>query len=80
VQIGGIAAGLHLVVRLPDGLDDERVAADARSEGIIVQPLSRHYAGSGAPGLVINYAGHHPARLQAAIQALARVVPRSSRR
>jgi GntR family transcriptional regulator / MocR family aminotransferase len=80
LQIGGIAAGLHLVVRLPDGLDDEQVAADARSEGILVQPLSRHYAGSGAPGLVINYAGHHPARVQAAIQALARVVPRSSRR
>jgi GntR family transcriptional regulator/MocR family aminotransferase len=80
VRIGGIAAGLHLVVRLSDAVDDEQVAADARNEGIIVQPLSRHYAGSGAPGLIINYAGHHPARLQVAIQALARVVLRSSRR
>jgi GntR family transcriptional regulator/MocR family aminotransferase len=75
VQVGGIAAGLHLVIRLPDDLDDEQVAADARREGIIVQPLSRHYAGSGAPGLIISYAGHHAARLQTAIQALARVVP-----
>jgi GntR family transcriptional regulator/MocR family aminotransferase len=80
LHIGGIAAGLHLVVRLPDALDDERVAADARSEGVIVQPLSRHYAGSGSPGLIINYAGHHPARLQAALHALARVVRQSGPR
>lgn len=77
VRIGGIAAGLHLVVRLPDGFDDEQVAADARSEGIVVQPLSRHYARSGGPGLIINYASHNSARLQTAIQVLARVVPRS---
>ncbi|WP_306894217.1 MocR-like pyridoxine biosynthesis transcription factor PdxR [Agromyces albus] len=74
LHIGGVAAGLHLVVRLPEQLDDEHVAADARAEGVIVQPLSRHYAGSGAPGLIINYAGHHPARLQTAISAIARVV------
>jgi len=79
LQIGGIAAGLHLVIRLPDAVDDERVTADARSEGIIVQPLSRHYAGAGAPGLIVSYAGHHPARLQAALNTLARVVRRSSR-
>jgi GntR family transcriptional regulator / MocR family aminotransferase len=78
LHIGGIAAGLHLVVRLPDVVDDERVASDARNEGVIVQPLSRHYAGTGSPGLIINYAGHHPARLQAAIHALARVVRQSS--
>jgi GntR family transcriptional regulator/MocR family aminotransferase len=80
LHIGGIAAGLHLVVRLPDALDDEQVAADARHEGIIVQPLSRHYAGTGSPGLIINYAGHHPARLHAAIHALARVVRQSDPR
>jgi GntR family transcriptional regulator / MocR family aminotransferase len=80
VRIGGIAAGLHLVVRLPDSVDDEQIAADARREGIIVQPLSRHYAGTGSPGLIINHAGHHPARLRDAIHALARVVRESSPR
>jgi GntR family transcriptional regulator/MocR family aminotransferase len=80
VRIVGIAAGLHLVMLLPDSVDDEQVAADARSEGIIVQPLSGHYADSGAPGLIINYAGHRPARLQAAIHALAHVVRPSSPR
>lgn len=80
VRIAGIAAGLHLVMRLPDSVDDEQVAADARGEGIILQPLSRHYARSGAPGLIINYAGHHPARLQTALQVLARVVRHSSPR
>lgn len=79
LQIGGIAAGLHLVIRLPDAADDERVTADARNAGIIVQPLSRHYAGAGAPGLIVNYAGYHPARLETAVHALARVVQRSSR-
>jgi GntR family transcriptional regulator / MocR family aminotransferase len=80
LRVGGIAAGLHLVVTLPDHLDDEQVCADARGEGVIVQPLSRHYAGVGASGLIINYAGHHPARLQAAVRALARVVPHAGRR
>lgn len=76
VRVSGIAAGLHLVILLPDRLDDEQIATDAREAGVIVQPLSRYRTAPGAPGLIINYAAHQPARLNAAISILARVLGR----
>jgi GntR family transcriptional regulator/MocR family aminotransferase len=55
--VGG-DAGLHLVMQLPDGSDDRRVAAAALARNIIVRPLSGYYAQpSLAPsGLLIGYA------------------------
>ncbi|MCG2797980.1 MAG: PLP-dependent aminotransferase family protein [Cellulomonas sp.] len=76
LAVGGIAAGLHLVVLLPPGTDDERVTADARDLGVLVQPLSSHYLVDPRPGLVLSYAAHHPATLHEAIGRLARAVPR----
>lgn len=50
-------AGLHLVLRLPDGCDDVAVAARARARGIMVRPLSRYYMSpSAARGLLLGYA------------------------
>lgn len=72
-RIDGIAAGLHLVVELPDHTDDRALADAAAHEGIAVQPLSRHRFVAGAPGVVIGYGPHPPARLAAAIRALGRV-------
>jgi GntR family transcriptional regulator/MocR family aminotransferase len=55
--VGG-DAGLHLVMQLPDGSDDRRVAAAALERNIVVRPLSGYYAQpSLAPsGLLIGYA------------------------
>lgn len=69
-QIEGIAAGLHLVVFLPDNLDDTALAARAEAEGIAVQPLSAHRFTPGRPGLVIGYGPHPAPRLEAAIKTL----------
>lgn len=77
LPIGGIAAGLHLVLYLPDNLDDERIVADAHAAGVVVQPLSRSHLAPGRPGLVVSYAAHHPARLHAAVRTLAQVIPAS---
>ncbi|MFC4421306.1 MocR-like pyridoxine biosynthesis transcription factor PdxR [Cupriavidus pampae] len=50
-------AGLHLVLRLPDGVDDAAVAARAREQGIMVRPLSRYYmTPSVQRGLLLGYA------------------------
>jgi GntR family transcriptional regulator/MocR family aminotransferase len=38
-------AGLHVVLSLPDALDDVTVAARAATAGVAVRPLSRYYAG-----------------------------------
>ena len=79
LAISGIAAGLHLVLHLPDGTEDLVIEARARELGVLVKPLSSHYRDTGRPGLVINYAAHHPAELDRAIRLLATAV-RAERR
>lgn len=39
-------AGLHVVLRLPEQVDDVRLAAIANERGVLVRPLSRYYLGS----------------------------------
>ncbi|MFE6304678.1 PLP-dependent aminotransferase family protein [Nocardiopsis sp. NPDC057823] len=70
----GVAAGLHLLVLLPGGVDDREAAARAERAGVAVQPLSRHRTAPGPPGLVIAYAGHGPARLREAVARLGAAV------
>ncbi|SHK91308.1 GntR family transcriptional regulator / MocR family aminotransferase [Nocardiopsis flavescens] len=72
----GVAAGLHLLVLLPEGVDDREAVARAEHAGVAVQPLSRHRTAPGPPGLVIAYAGHGPARLRGAIARLGAAVRR----
>ncbi|MFT4164959.1 MAG: PLP-dependent aminotransferase family protein [Microlunatus sp.] len=69
-RIDGIAAGLHLLVLLPEHLDDAALAAQARTAGITVHPLSGHRFAAGPPGLVIGYGPHPAARLETAIKTL----------
>lgn len=72
--IDGIAAGLHLLVRLPDHVDDVALCARARDAGLAVQPLSSHRAAPGPPGVIIGYGPHSPRRLDAAIRQLGKLV------
>ena len=71
-RIEGVAAGLHLVVELPDGVDDVALARRARQHGLGPVPLSPLRFGPGAPGLVLGYATHRPDELAAAVAKLAR--------
>jgi GntR family transcriptional regulator/MocR family aminotransferase len=58
--ISSQSAGLHLVIRLPDGVDDQRLANLAGTHGIRVSALSRYYIGPpSASGLVVGY-GYAP--------------------
>ncbi|MGV0597047.1 MocR-like pyridoxine biosynthesis transcription factor PdxR [Mycolicibacterium porcinum] len=57
LRLDGVEAGLHMVVRLPDGSDDVAVAAALGDRGVIVSPLSTYFSGAaGARGLVCGYA------------------------
>lgn len=57
VRLDGVEAGLHLVLRLPDGCDDAAIAAALSRRGITVPPLSAYLADPGDPrGLVCGYA------------------------
>jgi GntR family transcriptional regulator/MocR family aminotransferase len=73
--VKGVAAGLHLLVTLPDGAaDDVALAAELESAGVLVQPLSWHRRSPGPPGLILGYAAQTPDRLRAAAATIARTV------
>jgi GntR family transcriptional regulator/MocR family aminotransferase len=74
-HVTGVAAGLHLLVTLPDhGIDDVALAAELRDAGVLAQPLSWHRQRPGPPGLVLGYAAHTPDRLREAAAIIAKVV------
>jgi GntR family transcriptional regulator/MocR family aminotransferase len=75
-EVTGAAAGLHLVLHPPGG-DDEALARQAQACGLDARALSRYSVGSPRwPGLVVGYGHQPPARLTAAIEALARALDR----
>jgi GntR family transcriptional regulator/MocR family aminotransferase len=71
-RVHGVAAGLHLVVGLPTGVDDRAVAERALAAGVAVQPLSYHRLRPGPPGLVIGYAATTADRLHEGVRLIAR--------
>lgn len=76
-SVKGIAAGLHLLVTLPDAnTDDAAVADELRDAGVLVHPLSWHRRRPGPPGLVIGYAAHPPDRLRQAAATIGRIAQR----
>jgi GntR family transcriptional regulator/MocR family aminotransferase len=75
LKIEGVAAGVHVLLRLPPGVSDLRIA-DAASRGrIAVPPLSAYrIRPSDDGGLVIGYGRLHESAVEAATRALAKVI------
>ncbi len=73
--VGG-DAGLHLVMRLPDGADDQALARAALERNIVVRALSGYYADASraAPGLLLGYACVHEDEIGAAFDTLAQAI------
>ena len=72
LEVSGVAAGLHVLLRLPAGVDDLAVAADAATRGIGVVPLSpMALDGRAEPGLVLGYSRLLETRVDEAVAALA---------
>ncbi|WP_374496979.1 MocR-like pyridoxine biosynthesis transcription factor PdxR [Vogesella indigofera] len=70
------AAGLHLVLGLPDGCDDHAIAEVALQQGILTRPLSAYYRGV-APaqqGLLLGYAHVHEQDIAGHFATLAAVI------
>ncbi len=76
LRIEGIAAGVHLVVALPDPVDDAAIAAEAKEAGIALDPLSRFQIHTRRSGLVLGYGRLHESVIPAAVQALSRILAR----
>lgn len=72
LAVEGIAAGMHLILRLPPGVDDGAMAANASRAGIRLPALSAFRIKPAAGGgLVIGYGRLHESAVEPAIQALA---------
>jgi GntR family transcriptional regulator / MocR family aminotransferase len=67
----GIAAGLHLVVHLPAGTDEQAVLASARSRGLGLSGISEHRVGRGPPALLLGYGRLPEPAVEAAVRLLA---------
>lgn len=66
-------AGLHLVLRLPDGCDDAAISAAAQAQGVLTRPLSAYYRRAGARrGLLLGYACVQEAHIAPAFEVLLR--------
>ena len=71
-SIEGAAAGLHVLLRLPDAADDLAVAAVAASRAINVDPLSAmEFGGGSGRGLLLGYGRLPEERIEDAVEALA---------
>jgi GntR family transcriptional regulator / MocR family aminotransferase len=67
----GVAAGLHLVVRLPAGTDERAVLEAARSRGLGLSGLSEHRIEPGPPALLLGYGRMPEPAVEAGVRALA---------
>jgi GntR family transcriptional regulator/MocR family aminotransferase len=72
-SVSGAAAGLYVVVGLPDGVDERVALAAARSRGIALEG-----AGGASPALVVGYANLTDAGVIPAVEALAASVRAAS--
>jgi GntR family transcriptional regulator/MocR family aminotransferase len=78
LDVVGGDAGLHLILALPDTVDDEVVVRDALREGVVTRPLSTYYLdrAQARSGLLLGYAGVTPDEIRPAFDKLARVIGR----
>ena len=56
LQVSGVAAGLHLLVRLPDAVAETHVTERLTRQGILVTPLSRYQHRRTDSGIVVGFA------------------------
>jgi GntR family transcriptional regulator / MocR family aminotransferase len=75
LEVAGIAAGVHLLLRLPRDADDTSLSLKALEAGIRVPPLSSFcLRRTDLRGLVIGYGRLHESAVDYAIRALARAL------
>jgi len=71
-EVSGVAAGLHLVVHLPEGAHASALVRSAEARGVHVVDLDRYRAGSsGPPALVLGYGNITDALVPEAVTVLA---------
>jgi GntR family transcriptional regulator/MocR family aminotransferase len=72
LEVPGVAAGMHVTVRLPDGVDDVAVARHGPSASLALFPLAPHWSVDGWSGLVLGFSRPTERDFPAAVDALTR--------
>jgi GntR family transcriptional regulator / MocR family aminotransferase len=67
----GVAAGLHLVVRLPPGTHEQAVLEGARARGLGLYGLGEHSVGEAPPALLLGYGRIAEAAIERGVEELA---------
>jgi GntR family transcriptional regulator/MocR family aminotransferase len=79
-EVTGIAAGLHATVRLPVGIDEDRICAAIARRGVAADVMHKYrIASKGAPTLLLGYGRASETALRAGVRILAEAVAESRR-
>ena len=79
LEISPSPAGLHLVGRLPEGVDDRDVSERLMLHGVAAPPMADYAVSRRTPpGLVMGYAAYDEPEIRAALEILDRLLPRRS--
>jgi GntR family transcriptional regulator / MocR family aminotransferase len=74
-RVLGVAAGLFVLVLLPDGVNEEALVSAAAARGVGVEGLSWHrVVGGGPPGLVLGFANLSPSAIERGVGELRRAL------
>jgi len=71
VRPRGAAAGLHLLVDLPAGVDEAALVASAESHGVGLDGLAPHSAGPHPPAVILGYGRIAEPAIEPGVRALA---------
>ena len=74
-MLEGVDAGLHVVLRLPDDVDDLDVVSRLAEQGLAASPLSAYAVEATVRGLVLCYAGLPETQADAACGVGRRAAP-----
>lgn len=75
IEILGAEAGMHLVMTLPPGLSDRKIASRAADEGLWLWPLSTAYTGANArQGFILGFASIRAEEMADGVRRLYRLV------
>ena len=76
VRVRDHSAGMHLVVELPPGLDDQHIAQSCRKHGLDVQALSTYFTKNGEDksALLLGFCGFTQEEMAEAMPCLANII------
>jgi len=74
-RTSGVAAGLHLVLYLPPGIEEAAVLGAARARGLGLSGLGEHRIAPGPPALLLGYGRIAEPAIGSGVRALADSLP-----